>query len=152
MIESLPSAAIAIGSALVAIFFAWKSERSSFKREEDGAEDRIRALLKDEVEALSNKITSLEEDIAKQTVQIDVLKKNVVSLEEQNNILKEIFQGRDTDAVTYRSEGRLAMKKIEEIAPLVIENNHNTKEALKSIDMLYKAIEKHLKNLENAKP
>jgi gas vesicle protein len=131
------------------VFFYWTKSAKVNRQEENVSEERIRELLKEENSLLNKKIDDLTETTKLQSVQIEALKKTQEELQSQNELLTRIFQGRDEDAVDYRKSGRDAMKRIQELEPLIRETNGNCKDVLKSIAKLYEAIEKHLKVIEN---
>jgi len=114
----------------------------------DDLDDKIRKLLQEENKELSDKVDSLSDKVADLTD-----KQN--KAETENNLLKEVFQGRDKDAMAYRSEGREAMKLVKEITQVSINNGKKTDAILdgmakqnKNIERLAKALEKHIANLD----
>lgn len=138
----------AIIAGVIASFSYWSKESKKNRKDQDDADTSVRDLLREEIEALNKKINRLTQMSEEQAFQIETLKKTQLELQRQNDIFTKIFQGRDEDAVAYRKEGRETMQRVKDLEPIMIETNGNCKEVLKSIDKLYKAIEKHLEQLE----
>lgn len=126
--------------ALVAVgFFAIagviNKARQEKEQEAEKVDDRLINLLKEQVAVLEKKVAALE--ASSKTNQ-----EKLVKLEARNEILEQIFQGRDTQTQEFYKQGFETMKKTDTIANMVAQNS-------KSIERLAKLMEKTLEKIED---
>ncbi len=116
--------------------------RSKKKKEENDGEDRL-------INILQKTVDNLQTTVTQQTVDIEDLTKEVSDLKKDNQLMREILQGRDGETKEFYKQGFEAMKLTREvhdsmttIAAQMQTNNENT---TKLIGLL----EAHLKVLDH---
>lgn len=122
------------GFVIVSIFDKVRKQRVKEANEED---DRLIALLKDELDALKRKVDDLEIQGEERTERLE-------KLEARNELLEEIFQGRDEQTKEFMKKGFVAMQLGAETHQLALETKKEVTRNSQSIEKLYKAIESHL--------
>lgn len=125
--------------ALVAIgFFAiagvFNRARRDKESESNKVDDRLINLLKEQVDALERKVLTLE--TSSKTYQEKLFK-----MEARNEVLEQIFQGRDSQTQEFQKQGFEAMKRSNEILTTVKATNKN-------VERLAVLMEKHLGRME----
>lgn len=135
---------------LVAMYGVFDKKMKSKIVEEDGLDDRIRALYKEESDAQSKKISIL-------TSKLEGLEKDIEKMLNENRLFKDIFQGRDSQTIEFQKQGFEAMKTTGDMKILMIEQKQvsleNKREIMmvnKNVERLALAIEKHLKVIQES--
>ena len=116
---------------IIGLFDKIKKQR---KKEVDKTDDRLITLLKDQVNALERKVEN-------QSVKIKKTEKQIKALQVENEILRNVLQGRDEAALE-------AIAKVNQVLDITRQNGINVIKVNKSIEKLYSAIERHLKKME----
>lgn len=102
----------------------------------DKADDRLIGLLKNTVEELER---NQQDNMRK----IDELSTKVDALEKSNQMMTDIFQGRDQSTQDFQLQGFEAMKKAQQILETVNTTNRN-------VEKLYGVIAQYLKTINVA--
>lgn len=123
---------------LVQLFNKHNKER---RNEENNIEDRVMKLLETE-RGLQDK------KIADQDAKISDLQTQVTKLKAENEILKNVLNGKDPETIKYRDKVKLVMEQAIEVFKKVEFLNSATPDILKSIHNLSTLMEKHLSNEE----
>lgn len=126
-----------LAGVILGIFALWGVFDKLKKTRQDDSnkiDDRLIKLLKEQVEALEKKVSEQQMLLAENIKKVDTL----VS---ENQLLREVLQGRDREAEEYRKKGLRAMSQADEILTI-------SKGNAKNIERLYQAIESHLRNIE----
>lgn len=128
--------------AIAGIFDRRTKER---QRESQELEDRVRALYKEEVTQQKTEINELRIEVAN-------LKDRSIKMEAENQLMKELLQGRDGDSVQFRERAEHTMELVDKLSEIAVKNGSKTdavmeavKSTNKNVERLAIAIEKHLK-------
>lgn len=107
------------------IYGQFNRERKQAETEADETSDRVIQLLKDQVDALEKKVME-QEEILKDT------KKKLESLIEENRLLREVLQGRDTETLAFQTRATYAMGEVNQTLQLVSRIDENVKKLIGS--------------------
>lgn len=149
MIPDIPSAvpwATTAGIAVLSAWYYWFSGGRTRKIEEDSLEERIKKLYQEENKKLSDKLSTLQEEVdvlKEQNIRISSEYKEVKKSNEQ---LIQIFQGRDEKTVEFQTRGFEAMMVAKETKDLLLLEIAKSDKIATNIERLFKLIEQHLAN------
>jgi len=128
--------------AIAGIFDRRTKER---QKESQDLEDRVRALYKEEVTQQKTEISELRAEVAN-------LKDRSIKMEAENQIMKELLQGRDGETIQFRERAEYTMELVNKLSEIAVKNGSKTdavmeavKATNKNVERLAVAIEKHLK-------
>lgn len=117
-----------------AIYTNFSVNRKQMNSEQDKAEDRVINLLKEQVNALENKLKDQNRLIHEMNVKLE-------KALTENEILKQVLQGRDEESKEFIRRGLIAIAQADEILAITKSTNEN-------MNKLTSLIEKHLNVLE----
>ena len=127
-----------IGVGLFTLFDKGLSKR---REESEKAGSRFIGFLEGTVKTLEEKVGVLDKQQHE-----NMLKLTKVTSE--NELLTKIFQGKDETTKQFQQEGFAAIKRSEEIIAIVRTTSELVKMANANIEKLYRAIEKHLDQIQ----
>lgn len=130
-------------SAVIGYF---DKDKRAKNKEENDVEDRLIKLFKEQIEQLERKVSDLEKKTEAQQQTITVLETKSKTVEDTNQMLKDILMGRDEDSVAFRDKAIEAINKVDANTRKIDRIENGNKEILKSINSLYTLINKHLEN------
>lgn len=110
---------VIIGLAIAGVFAVIGKFDKEQQDKEDRAEEtetRVVLLLKEQVSALEKKVEVQAKLLGETTKKLDMLVK-------ENQVLKDVLQGRDTEFIEYQKLGRQSMKEVEEVLKIVKDNS-----------------------------
>lgn len=105
-------------AGLFALFGVFNKNLKFKKAESDKVDDRLINLLKETVGGLEKKVEILEEQQKINVAEIGLLKT-------ENEVMKKIFQGRDSSTIEYQKRGSEAIDKIDAILSMASTTNKN---------------------------
>lgn len=123
---TIPQILIGSGAAVGAIYFLIKGFFGEARRsynEEQSLEERIKLLLRENIEAQEKQVEAQDLQIQKLTAQIELLRGQVEKLRTENEIITKILQGRDDDSVEFRKRGLESMELVTEMRELLAEHH-----------------------------
>jgi len=142
---------------LLGSFYYWTKGAKDNRKEENETEDRIKNLWRERFELQDTKISNLGDQQIESRKEIIYLKGHQKTIEDDNDRLVKIFQGRDLDAIKYRDEGRQAMQVISEnarrsdrILEHMEKNDHKFNSMLEEMKKIYEIIAKNYKESKDS--
>ena len=116
-------------------------ERKKREKEGDEADDRLISLLKGTVE-------SLEKQVNKMQSQVSELSTKVQKLQTENDMLRGILQGRDSNTKKIQDEMVENIQRNKETLATVKEISSANKTTNENIEKLYELMNRHLECVE----
>lgn len=143
--DGLPTTLLGWISALtvlgLGIFTLFDKGLSKKREESEKVSNRLVDYLQTTVQSLDTEVKSL-----KTQQQENIVKLTKVTSE--NELLTKLVQGRDETTQQFQKQGFEAIRRSEEILALVKTTNELVKLANANIEKLYRAIEKHLDQIQ----
>lgn len=99
-----------------------RKDNKELEHQADQEADRLNAILKNTVDALEKKVANLEQQQKENMAELNTLRG-------ENNIMKQLLQGRDSDSEQMKNLALVAMKQVSE--------THE------NVGKLYKLLESH---------
>lgn len=128
---------VVIALGIAAAIYWLDRDRRSRKVEEDGAEDRLINILKKTVDELEKKVNE-------QGDKIEALTKKVADLEEENETLVRVLQGRDEQTQKFYEQAFASMKVAAETNEIVKQLAQGITGTNKNIESMISLLSKHL--------
>lgn len=139
---TIPGIVISLGAILAVIVTGSLYVLGLWKKGKDGADDRL-------IKILQTTVDELERTVKKQTVDIEMLVKEVGEIRTENKLLKELNTGRDEATKEFYKQAFESMKTVRDthntITTLAGEMKINNENSTRLIGLL----EKHLDALDH---
>lgn len=119
-----------IAAGIFGLVAMWRQNTKKNQDEVDEIENRVIQLLKERVEALEHKTKDQETNLSQLTTKFN-------SLIQENKILRDVLQGKDSNFLEYQKNVLSGIKIIHEVVPIIQTSNKN-------IEKLVKALDRHL--------
>lgn len=123
---------VVIGFLAVIGFFT--KRRNELQERTAEADNRLIGLLQ-------GTVTELEKKLLTQTKSLDDALKRLIALETENNMFKEIFQGRDDKMQQFMAQGFAIMAQVPQMSQAITTTGQN-------VERLMHLLEKHLVSIE----
>lgn len=130
-----------VGGGLV-LWIALKGKVLKEKNElGNKADDRLITILQTTVANLEKEVEALRRVVEETS-------KKLIEVQAENNVLREVFQGRDQNTIEFQKRGFEAIAKTDEVLRLARETNTLSQSTEKHLVKLLTLIEKHMKVIE----
>lgn len=127
---------------LVALWGLFDQKLKARSKERDDQEDRIIELYKTEVSVLKTKVDSYD-------IELKTMRNELSRIGGENKLLRDLVTGQDKDTMAWRGRTEDAMKLIEQIGHLAVQNGKKmdaviqmSETTTKNVERLAQAIEK----------
>lgn len=123
---------VSVGFLAVIGFFT--KRKNDLQEKTAQADNRLIGLLQ-------GTVTELEKKLTAQTKSLDDAMKRLVTLESENSLLKEVFQGRDQKMQEFIAQGLTSMAQMPQMMTMLTSTSNN-------VERLMHLLEKHLVSIE----
>ena len=125
------------GLGILSIFNLIDRAATKKRSEVDRADDRLMGIMQATVSQLEKKTELASKDLVDTQLRL-------TTLEAENKIIKDIFQGRDDTMQTFMKQGFAAMATMPEVTKMIAATNEN-------VGKLYESIQQLIQNIKPIK-